>query len=300
MKSDKNRTDETTESLLRRIKLTAGLDQMADEMQDSIYNDVTRRINRARQINYRLKWISVAASLFILIGAGAMLVTHLDSWNAPEQLSVYNPEGSTPKSIFLPDGTEVILNSGSTIVYPSRFNKSIRNVTLTGEAYFDVQKNPDKKFVVQTAQLEVTVYGTQFAVEAWNEDNEVEVTLRKGSVGVKPSCSLSETTLKPGEQVCYNKERQTLDIRQVDPDNALAWKKGIIRFENESLQSIASTLERTYNVDIQIMDDSLKQILFSGEFKKGEELERILRVITSDKRSDYKIDGSTVSLYVNK
>lgn len=300
MKSDKNRTDETTESLLRRIKLTAGVDQMADEMQDSIYNDVTRRINRARQINYRLKWISVAASIFILIGAGAMLVTHLDSWNAPEQLSVYNPEGSTPKSIFLPDGTEVILNAGSTIVYPSRFNKSIRNVTLTGEAYFDVQKNPDKKFVVQTAQLDVTVYGTQFAVEAWNNDNEVEVTLREGSVGVKPSDSLSETTLKPGEQACYNKERQTLDIRRVDMDNAFAWKKGIIRFENESLGSIAATLGRTYNVDIEITDDSLRQILFSGEFKKGEELERILKVITSDKRSDYKMDGNHVTLFVNK
>lgn len=273
---------------------------MADEMQDSIYNDVTRRINRARQINYRLKWISVAASLFILIGVGAMLVTHLDSWNVPEQLSVYNPEGSTPKSIFLPDGTEVILNSGSTIVYPSRLNKSIRNVTLTGEAYFDVQKNLDKKFVVQTAQLDVTVYGTQFAVEAWNNDNEVEVTLREGSVGVKPSDSLSETTLKPGEQACYNKERQTLDIRRVDMDNAFAWKKGIIRFENESLGSIAATLGRTYNVDIEITDDSLRQILFSGEFKKGEELERILKVITSDKRSDYKMDGNHVTLFVNK
>jgi ferric-dicitrate binding protein FerR (iron transport regulator) len=192
-------------------------------------------------------------------------------------------------AVNLSDGTKVWLNSKSSLKYPVEFSGNTRNVTLEGEAYFEVSKNGHSPFTVKTKSGNVTVLGTHFNISAYEEDRNFETTLAEGKVKVsKISKAGGESViLKPGQQARVRNE--ALKIAEVDPSVYSAWKDGKFYFENENLKNILTKMARWYNFNVKFENRSLEQIKFTGIVMKEEPLDRLLDIISKTSNIKYKI-----------
>ena len=169
----------------------------------------------------------------------------------------------------MPDGSKVILNAGTTITYPNAFVSKNREVEINGEAFFEVAHDAEHPFIVKANQINVEVLGTQFF-------------------------------LSPGEQAYYDKHNHSLTTRTVDIAHYTSWRNGIYYFRALPLKEIVKQLERIFNVNICITSSNIEDIILTGDFLRGENLEQILRVITADKRLKYRIEEYMIYIDENK
>lgn len=188
-------------------------------------------------------------------------------------------------AVSLSDGTKVWLNSKSTLKYPVEFSGKTRNVTLEGEAYFEVSKDPNAPFTVKTKSGNVTVLGTHFNVSAYEEDKNFETTLAEGKV--KVSEDNQTVVLNPGQQA--RSKNAGLSVVDVDPSVYTAWKDGKFYFENENLKNILTKMARWYNFNVKFEQKALEQIKFTGIVLKDEPIDRFLDVISKSSNVKYKI-----------
>ena len=221
-----------------------------------------------------------AAVLFIPL----LVVQLVHYWGGDEQelaqmLEVKTNPGMTT-SLTLSDGTVVFLNSESRLTYPSHFNGDTRNVTLQGEAYFEVSKDPKHPFIVQTETIDVQVLGTHFNVDAYQNNPDVKTTLLTGSVAVSNKSNSVRMILKPNEIAIYNKVGNKL-TRQVTKNakDEISWRDGEFIFDNLPLGEIARELSNSFDTPIHIADTSLQSYRISARFRNGEDLETILSVL---------------------
>src|SRR5690606_24897985 len=147
--------------------------------------------------------------------------------------------------ITLPDGSKVWLNAESSITYPTTFVDKERKVEITGEAYFEVSHNAQQPFIVASAQQLVEVLGTEFNVNAYNDDHSINTTLLKGSVRIKTT-SNQTTILTPGQQARVSNE--TIRVNDVQTEDYIAWKNGLIVLNHADLSSVVKQIERWYDV----------------------------------------------------
>lgn len=191
-------------------------------------------------------------------------------------------------AVQLSDGTKVWLNSKSSLIYPVEFSGNKRNVTLEGEAYFEVAKNAHSPFTVKTKSGNVTVLGTHFNVSAYEEDRNFETTLAEGKVKVSGMNKENESvTLRPGQQATVRNE--VLKIAEVDASVYSAWKDGKFYFENENLKNILTKMARWYNFNVKFEQKALEQIKFTGIVLKDEPINQFLDVISKSSNVKYKI-----------
>ncbi|WP_289660565.1 FecR family protein [Flavobacterium panacagri] len=193
-------------------------------------------------------------------------------------------------AVSLSDGTKVWLNSKSSLKYPVEFSGNKRTVTLEGEAYFEVSKDPHSPFTVKTKSGNVTVLGTHFNVSAYEEDKNFETTLAEGKVKVSDiskSKPAEETILQPGQQARVKNE--ALRVVEVDPSAYTAWKDGKFYFENENLKNILTKMARWYNFNVKFEQKALEQIKFTGIVLKDEPIDNFLDVISKSSNVKYKI-----------
>ncbi len=191
-------------------------------------------------------------------------------------------------AVSLSDGTKVWLNSKSTLKYPVEFSGNSRKVTLEGEAYFEVSKNPHSPFTVKTKSGNVTVLGTHFNISAYDEDRNFETTLAEGKVKVSEINKENESvTLRPGQQARVRNE--ALKVAEVDPSVYSAWKDGKFYFENENLKNILTKMSRWYNFNVKFEQKALEQIKFTGIVLKDEPIDRFLDIISKTSNVKYKI-----------
>ncbi|MGD9930721.1 MAG: FecR family protein [Mangrovibacterium sp.] len=186
--------------------------------------------------------------------------------------------------IQLSDGTLVWLNAGSQLIYPSTFQRKKREVVLIGEAYFDVAKNPNKPFIVRTADMHVKVLGTRFDVSAYPEDPVVETILEEGSVALevvskKFAHSGEEVILKPNQKISLNKEDGVANIKTVDVSMYTSWKDGILKTDREDLVRVIKKVERYYNIQIEMKDPLAGGYLISGKLDLKGSPEEVLNII---------------------
>jgi len=213
-----------------------------------------------------------------------------------EWITKNNPKGQKSQ-IHLPDGSLVFLNADSEIRYSTAFGISNREIELTGEAFFEVKKNRELPFVVQSENIYTTALGTSFNVTAWKEWDKVSVALIEGKVEVKDAINpeIRKVTLNPGEKIVH---QQNEFIKMTYRDDDIAWKDGQIIFENASLAEITQTLERWYGVSIFIGNDPLENVSYSGKFKNTS-LEVVLERMAYTERFSYKIWNDSVTLKFN-
>lgn len=185
----------------------------------------------------------------------------------------------------LPDGSLVALNSNSKLIFPKEFNTDIREVTIVGEAFFDVNPNPEKPFVIHAGNADVKVLGTSFNVSAYPENEAVEVVVESGTVQVSRAVSnkqesndVSEIILNPGEKGMVFSSNKKLE-KSVNHDvNYFAWKTQNLVFNETPLKEVAVYLERVYHIDIQLREEELNDLTLSATFNK-KPVEFVLNVI---------------------
>jgi ferric-dicitrate binding protein FerR (iron transport regulator) len=205
------------------------------------------------------------------------------------------PKGSVSQMV-LPDNTIVYLNAGSQLKYTVEGLKGKREVFLDGEAWFDVTKNEEKPFVVHTPFYDIKVTGTQFNVKAYSADEEISTTLEEGSVQVTSSenFKLSEpTALQPGEQLVYNTQNKTINVKKVETRMFTAWKDNKLIFINMNLKELFVLLERKYGVDIEVTNDLILDYHYDGTIKDETILE-VLDLLKETLPVKYKIEGQTI------
>ena len=239
------------------------------------------------------KYLRIAASILvplICIGLG-----YYFSENKSKQVdnkTTVQVEVGQKANIQLPDGTHVWLNSAGLLTYDNTYNQKERIVYLQGEAYFEVNKDKTRPFIVKANDISVEALGTNFDVKAYPNDNYVTAILLKGSIRVS-SPSQSEV-LKPNEKLTFTKSAgQFTKSVLMDADKNVSWINNQLAFEQERLEDIAKVLERMYSIQIRFTSENLKDIRFSGTIKNTN-LENVLQLVTLVSPVRYSLENDTI------
>jgi transmembrane sensor len=195
----------------------------------------------------------------------------------------------------LPDGTTVWLNALSSLKYPTVFSTQERKVILTGEAYFEVAKDPSKPFIVAAngggRQQQVRVLGTHFNINSYDDELSTRTTLLEGSVEVNALDKAK--TLKPGQQAVLTKG---IAVQEVDVNQAIDWKNGNFYMDDESIQSIMRRLSRWYDLDVVYQGNVPANLQFGGVISRTKKLSEVLQVLETAQNIHFKIEGRRVTV----
>ena len=193
-----------------------------------------------------------------------------------QQLSVYSVPMASRSKLVLFDGTEVNLNSGSTLTYSNEYNSGTRRVTLTGEGFFKVKSDKKHPFIVKTTDFEVEATGTQFNICAYENDSFSKATLAEGIVALRNFKSNQTFKIVPGERFKLNRSENTYDQCAVDIESELAWKDGQFIFKSIPFPELVKRLERWYDVKLLWSGKNLAAYHYSGRFKNQETIWQVL------------------------
>jgi ferric-dicitrate binding protein FerR (iron transport regulator) len=237
--------------------------------------------------------------------------------------SVATKNGNRTK-IVLPDGSQVWLNAGSTLDYNNAdFNKEIREVSLNGEAYFDVTKNAEKPFIIHTKKMDIKVIGTAFNVRSYNDDKIAEASLIRGTIEVtlkdrkdqkillKPNEKISVVNEEPKQETKPEKVNLVkstpvlipqIVVKEIKPNptyniiGEIAWTQNKLYFEDETFEDIGHRMERWYGKKVTIANESLKSVHYTGNFE-NETMEEVLSYLKLSRSFNFRIGSDNVVIY---
>lgn len=242
-------------------------------------------------------WLKVAAMLIIGLGI---------SWSAYQLLQEPAPsvavintiqkevQSGQKLKVTLNDGTQVYLNSESTLTYPEKFSSEKREVMLVGEAFFDVTPDPNRPFTIKAQDIQVSVLGTSFNVHAYEGDSTISVAVATGKVKVNQTAQQTYF-LEPGKELVYQLNLGSIEVNDFNMMERLAWKDGILYFKDASIQEVKKTLERWYGVEISIRGAHQGLWQYSGVFER-QSLENVLDGMSYVQRFEYEIDDKQVTI----
>ena len=194
----------------------------------------------------------------------------------------------------LADGTKVYLNAGSSLRYPVRFTGKRREVTLSGEGYFEVAKDSTQLFVVRAGDVDVRVLGTAFNVNAYPEKETVATTLVEGRVQV--NYKTGQQVIQPGMQLVYDKQNGKVDVSVVDTEVYTSWKDGYYYFKREALENIMDVLVRWYDLTVFYQNQDLKRLEFGGRLKRYDDINYLLKKMEETRDVEFVIKGNTITV----
>ena len=183
-----------------------------------------------------------------------------------------------PRYIELPDGSDVILNAGSTLEFPQSFNEQAREVYLVGEGYFDITHDPSREFIVHTGKLKTTVLGTAFNIQAYSGQDNITVTVTRGKVKVSDD-KKDFGIVNPNEQITFDRGHNYTRQRIADSHIVTAWMEKDVYFNDVTMEEVVDQLEKRFGKEIVIANDGIKNCRLTATFIKGEDIEQILRII---------------------
>ena len=230
--------------LVDRLAMQKGIDV------EKNWHQLHARIHHRKQKSQLLIWIRNIAAILLLPLLGLSVYLYHQT-NVLKSSSIRLLEATTASGvrtkITLSDGSEVWLNSGSTLSYPERFTKDKRQVTLSGEAFFKVKSDKDHRFDVQTSDgITVSAYGTEFNVQAYAEEPEIKATLAEGHIQIDQTNQPASQELIPGEQAVYSRHTQQMQVRKANLLVETAWKDGKLVFRRTPMEEIAKQLSRHF------------------------------------------------------
>ena len=263
------------------------------ERQDEI------EVNRFRYSSIHRHYALKVASIVLLAVFSAFIVHKFTPEPMVEKFQLITtvevPVGEK-RTIRLDDGTKVVLNSGSKISYPAQFAEGKREVTLKGEAFFEVARDTTKPFMVQTGDVVTTVLGTSFNVRAYQDEREISVAVASGKVKVQRK--EEELLLSPGKSATYPGSEQKLFMQDFDANEVLSWKEETLYFKDASFKEFKTALERWYGVEISTKGGKELDWQISGTFKR-QSLNSVLLTIGHVKDFSYTINGNQVEIIYN-
>lgn len=250
------------------------LHQLEDGMERAIF--LKEALEAPPRRSRRALYTGIAATLLVLIGAALLWqLTLRPSSPALPVLAAPIQSGSEPrKTIVLADGSVLTMRNNSTVTLAEGFSKTNRMLTLSGEAFFDVQADPAHPFIVHTRDVSIEVLGTVFNVSAYPENPYTETALFRGKVAVTPKSDPAlKTILSPSQKLVTQQSGKTKEVRSLAADPAdhkakeISWVRNRLKIQDESLEKIAKRLEDWYGIPIIITDESVKQYSYSGTFE---------------------------------
>jgi len=191
-------------------------------------------------------------------------------------------------SMTLPDGTSVWLNAGSSLKYPVPFEKNERQVELTGEAYFDVQEDKTKPFIVSTVNVNIKVLGTSFNCCAYPGENNIETALVEGKIEISAKNGKDISVMKPGELATFSKNENKIVVTNANLDKYVAWKSGKLLFRDDPMEKVLEKLGRWYNVEFQVENEEILGYIYSATFT-GESLDQMLKMFSLSAPIQYQL-----------
>ena len=222
---------------------------------------------------YRSVW-RVAASIVLLIGVLWLAKYYFLPYYGMEVVE----SGDRQIAIVLPDSSQVWLNKNSKLVYEKAFDGNERNVRLEGEAFFEVQHNPEKPFIILSSESQTKVLGTSFNLRAYPDESLVELSVATGKVAFKLREQKSEVIVTPGFAAKLNTSTKNIAKTSIAEENAWAWKTGKLQFRNSSLKDVMPVLERYYGVNLKLEQNALANCRFTGSFQQAD-LKEVLQVL---------------------
>ena len=244
-----NRHEDLKEEALRKVwnETKAKSDSRTEEsLQQVLHRLQVSPVSRTYEMSV-WRYAAAVAVLCVSIVSTFWLTKHYVEQPSVSMVEKYIRYGETGV-INLPDGSVAHLNSGSYILYPDNFEGNTRVVHLIGEANFKVVKNPNKPFIVKSADVSVTALGTEFDVEAYPEEDEIVATLLNGKIKVETTMDTTSYVLSPGEQVVYNKKTTQSQLVMARLSDVTAWQRGEIIFRGCTAGEVFQQLERYYGI----------------------------------------------------
>lgn len=253
---------------------------------------VSRKMKDRSLPSLFLWWQRIAAVLFIPLLIAFCIKSFTTKTEIAQMIEIKTNPGMTT-TFDLPDGSKVYLNSESSLIYPSFFSEDKRAVQLKGEAFFEVQKDAEHRFVVfGPHNTHIEVLGTSFNVEAFERDSFISTTLVEGKVRFAYLKNKQPTSVvvKPGQKLMYNTVSSQVNLVETIGETETAWKDGNIVFRATRLPDALRMLEKQFNVTFVLSNDRLRDEAFKGSFT-NQRLERILEI--------FKISSNIKWRYLN-
>jgi transmembrane sensor len=273
------------------------------------------------------RMISFLSAGFILLFLGYYFLNFRNTSPVTAQKPVWEviTRNGSKSNIQLPDGSSVWLNAGSRLTYDSLYGTALREVTLSGEAYFDVVRNPKKPFIIHTGKINIRVLGTIFNVRSYPEDKTIETSLIKGSIEVSfPAQPSKKIILKPNQKLIIDKTASNAGantnsgvtglnplisiqhLNRIGTDSSITetgWMENRLYFDDMSFHDLLQNMERKYGVSFKVDDAALDTIHFTGSFQNETVSQALdaLRLTAEQSTADftYEIKGNQVFIYNN-
>lgn len=299
-------------------RLFENVQSKINELEKEAGTPVMQAMMRPVRNTGRVRWMAAAASLALLISAGATYYIY----QRGSMMQKVTAKGQ--KSTFImEDGTRVTLNADSKLAYSEDFATKNREVYLTGEAFFDVHADPQKPFIIHTSKMDIKVLGTAFNVKSYPDEASSEATLIKGAIEVTVTDNPSEKIiLKPSQKLVLTNfdstRRKAVSIKDLTPnvpsvpsvtsmtylndkrDSSVvmetSWLQNKLVFQDEDFGTLAKRMERYYNISIHFNRVGYRQLRFTGVLE-GETIAEALNALHLTENFNYKIEDSTIVIY---
>ncbi|WP_281638257.1 FecR family protein [Flavobacterium marginilacus] len=290
---------EKIHDMLKRDYVTEVMDKMQG---DDILNYILSKpeseskvvkLNPGRRRRTILRSLFAAASIVLLIAVGnSFFFKQKTSISAPEIKPAAIVENTLidfrgKQLVHLPDGSTVLLNDNSSLKYDQNsFNSKTREVTLTGEAFFDIKHNKEKPFIVHTGKIQTKVLGTAFNINAKNSSDNIEVTVTRGKVQVGDTKKIYGV-ITPNQQIKVNKRTFNFEQNNINAAAVTEWKSNYLILDDINMTEAISLISQKYKVSILIQNEKIKNCRITASFLNEENLDHVLKVICSVIETEY-------------
>lgn len=256
---------------------------------------VQSRKKRTRVVFMELLRVAAVILVMFLVG-GYIYVRKMEEIRLANNI-VTVPVGQRV-NLQLPDGTSVWLNASSEIIYPAYFSGSTREIHLNGEAYFEVEHNASKPFIVHTETFDIKVLGTKFNVEAYKGMEGFTTALMEGSVEVTDRKNKDKSVrLYPAQKVAFRNGE--LCKSPIDNYDVYRWREGLICFKETRFADLMRQLEKNYGVRILINNEAVKEKVFSGKFRTTDGIDNALRLLQKEGHYTFEWDENKTTVCIN-
>lgn len=287
------RQDAETKALMDSLWREVSPQAISSERSRQIIKNILQEHSLSPVAKQRyLPWGRIAASLLLMVLFSAGFYWFSATDNQPAPLEVLT-SSHTPSSDFveLPDGSTVILNARSKLENVI-FTDAVREVSLTGEAYFDIAHDAARPFVVHTGKLSTTVLGTAFNIKAYPDQSDITVTVRRGKVKVSDERKVLGI-INPDQQITFDRMRDYAEQKGVDTQSVTAWMEKDIFFDDVTIGQALGQLEKRFGVSIRLANENIAGCKFTATFAKGEDLGQILRILCDFNNALLTEDGGS-------
>jgi transmembrane sensor len=316
MKFGRHRSSDHRKEVLRRY-FEGGLD-VPPGNKDLVFRNIRRRIAQSEGFQPETAWeeghrryplsrvFHYAAAVVVLLGLGYVALRQWQIRSEEQQQLAVNewimkkvPNGNMV-TVLLSDGTRIKLNAGSEIFYPKYFHASIRELRLSGEAWFEVAPDGQRPFIISTGNLQTRVLGTSLNIRAYPDDKSIEVALAEGKVELEylKDGVREVVKLKPSERAVFRPKDESLARDRFNPEESIGWKDGIIYFKDADFVEITEKLSRWYGVEFYVRKEAKEMMQYTGSFQ-NKSLETVLQGISFASNFDFEIIGKKVIVRFN-